>query len=537
LPGSREIHIWRIRAGFAETAGKIMPITVSRTPPPGVGIPTGHPQGPSAIDIREADVLVLGCGLAGLRAAWAAAQTSPALSVTVICPCTGPSGSSFTNRNNALGVQLLDTDERRRIFADEVLALGSPGRVDAKLVKILAEESPARVKEMEALGLAFRRNAQGTLLRFPGCGSGQATAAIFDNLADAFNRYKIKTAGYGAEFLTGLTISGIIRLHGRACGAWGYHPESGRITAVRARTVIMALGGPAPLFSRHQAGTLNPGTSLGILADAGVTTANEPYLQFMWGKPDAQFLNPAHLMAPGNGLRLADGTWLDPARLLAPDLDVLRAERLAHCPAFFHRPQALLDRLLLAGLHTDGFARVETTSGTVRAGLFAHAGNGGAVVNEHGATSLPGLYALGECATGMHGANRMGGAMVLATQVFGRRSGMAAAQLAGGTPLVDAEEFKNQCLAETKGMWDSPEERDIQERIRTGLTRHALFGGVSSGDSHGSTGAETFRHWLATLADSGSASVRTMAKTARLVSRPIDDPYRITGLPGQDSTA
>lgn len=61
---------------------------------------------------------------------------------------------------------------------------------------------------------------------------------------------------------------------------------------------------------------------------------------------------------------------------------------------------------------------------------MAHAGNGGAVIDAHGQTSVAGLFACGECATGMHGANRIGGAMVLATQVFGHRAGVAAARMA-----------------------------------------------------------------------------------------------------------
>jgi L-aspartate oxidase len=65
---------------------------------------------------------------------------------------------------------------------------------------------------------------------------------------------------------------------------------------------------------------------------------------------------------------------------------------------------------------------------------MAHAGNGGALIDEHGGTGVPGLFACGECATGMHGANRIGGAMASATQVFGKRAGEAAAEFASNAP-------------------------------------------------------------------------------------------------------
>ena len=70
---------------------------------------------------------------------------------------------------------------------------------------------------------------------------------------------------------------------------------------------------------------------------------------------------------------------------------------------------------------------------------MAHSGNGGARIDNYAQTSIPGLYAVGECASGMHGANRMGGGMVLATQVFGYAAGKnAAGKIKETTFLVDS---------------------------------------------------------------------------------------------------
>lgn len=474
------------------------------------------------------DILVLGSGLAGLRAAWAAREGAPHLRVTVACLKGVPSGSSFANRNNALGVQLLDTEPRQSAFCREAMALGRPGFVSAQLVEILAQESRDRVREMEALNLRFRRNPDGSLARFPGCGSHDPRAAIFDDLAHAFNQYKSKTESCGVEFSIGIDILGIVRDTGAARGAWGWDAGNGVFTAIRARAVILALGGPAPLFARHQAGGANPGLSLGLLADAEVKTANEPFLQFMWGREDASFLNPASLLAPGHGLRLPDGSRLDAGDLFGPALPELRALRLAHCPAFHHRPQAALDRLLLHGLHRDGFARVETLNSAgrvdmIKAGLFAHAGNGGAEVDEHGQTSLPGLFAIGECATGMHGTNRLGGAMVLATQVFGRRAGQAAARHATGADLMGAARFRDWCDAVTRQCGATEDDSRTRQAIGRDLTRYALFGGTP-GSGHG---LEAFRTRLAGLARSPDRRTRLAALAALLVSRPTDDPFQI----------
>jgi L-aspartate oxidase len=86
---------------------------------------------------------------------------------------------------------------------------------------------------------------------------------------------------------------------------------------------------------------------------------------------------------------------------------------------------------LLAQRGPDGTVRLTTALGQeFRLECCAHAGNGGAVVDRHGQTSVAGLFACGECATGMHGANRLGGGMVLASQVFGARAGAGAARWA-----------------------------------------------------------------------------------------------------------
>lgn len=470
------------------------------------------------------DVLVLGGGLAGLRAALAARKAAPRLRVSVVRLREGPTGSSFANRNNALGVQLPDTDARRAAFRDEAMALGRPGLANPRLVAVLAEEGEARVREMMDLGLRFRRGSGGEPVRYPGCGSREPRAVIFDDLAHAFNQYSNKADSCGVEFITGTKVAGIVRLDGAACGAWGIDDATGEAVLVRAGAVVMALGGPAPLFARHQAGPGNPGLSLGMLAGAGVETANEPYLQFMWGREDASFLNPSALLSPGNRLLLADGTRLSPRDAVGPNLDDLRGLRALHCPVFHHRPQGVLDRLLLRARHEDGFARIETPGGVIRAGLFAHAGNGGAVVDEYGRTSLPGLFAAGECATGMHGANRLGGAMVLATQVFGRRAGLAAARHAADAVPPDMRRFRERLRADfdhAQRLEEAEKIRRTMRKISHGLSRHALPGGTTD-DMHR---LDEFRDFLSGLTTSPHRQTRLAAMTALLVSAPTGDPF------------
>lgn len=370
----------------------------------------------------ETDVLVLGAGLAGLRAAQAAREVAPELSVLSACLRPGPAGSSFANRNDSLGIQVPLTDEERDAFVDEALALGEPGFVRPELVRIMADEARERFRELWAASLDFRRS-EGTLQRFPGCGSGCPRSFVFDGLRQAHAKLEDRVRMLGGMIDADLDIRGLTVEDGVCTGAWGLSGE-GRTVAIRARSVVMTLGGSAPLYEHRVCGPANRGISLALLDGAGCDIANAGYVQFLWHDRQGGYVNPAGLVKNGR-IVLHQGAEHHPefpAELLET--------RYGHCPVFPFHADAAIDRWLLERAEDDGFVRVRTPEGTVEAAPMAHAGNGGAVVDEHGATTVSNLYAAGECATGMHGAQRLGGAMVLACLVFGRRAGIAAAQRA-----------------------------------------------------------------------------------------------------------
>lgn len=420
-----------------------------------------------SMEYIHSHVLVLGAGLAGLRAAWAAKEHDPQLDVLLATACSGPSGSSFANRNNALGMQFLCEEAEQEIFVQEALTLGAPGYVDSKLVRLMARECEPRFKELCELKLEFRRDDGGGLRRFTGCGSPHKRAAIFDNLPHAFNQFTARTTGYGIDQLIGFIVLGLIVEDGICMGAWGVDSE-GDPLVIHSRAVVLAIGGPAPLYRHRVCGPANPGFSLGLLHDAGAVLANESFLQFMWYDSRGNFRNLNQVLGGGASIVRPGGS------MLAPGIreDLLHA-RGTHCPAFYGHEDALADEMLLSHRWDDGWCRVKQGGETVMLTLMAHAGNGGAVVDELGETSIRNLFAAGECATGMHGANRMGGGMVLATQVFGQRAGLAAARRAADqngqrpdTPRsIPADAFDTHVDQYHIDM----------EIIRSGMHRHALF--------------------------------------------------------------
>jgi len=382
----------------------------------------------------DCDVLVLGAGLAGLRAAWAAAQFSrdaaPGLRVVVASPRKGPSGSSFANRNNALGMQAPSPAEADA-FVAEVLRLATPGVVLPELVRALAEDAPARLAELLAMNLNFRRephDEDGSLRRFPGCFSSAPRAVVFDGLAAAHAAFMARAHGRGVELLHGFAAMALDRdASGRVSGAQLAAMRGGGRLDIRAHAVVAALGGPAPLFARRICGPGGAGSGLsyGLLASAGAKLVNAPFVQFFWGEADTMaFVNPGALPWLGEAARLA-------------------ASRRTHCPVAHGLPDRVLDLALLGRSDADGLVHVPGRPPLL---LAAHAGNGGARIDARGRTSAAGLYACGECAGGMHGADRLGGGMVLSALCFGARAGEAAAQEAAGrarfartaTPPADA---------------------------------------------------------------------------------------------------
>lgn len=394
---------------------------------------------------RTTELLVLGAGLAGLRAAWSALEARPGLEVAIVSAVSGPGGSSFANPNDALGMQVCFTDADREAFVREARALAPPGEVNPALVELLAAEGEARLDDLRRLGIAFHLDDQGNLARYPGCFSpGQPRAVMFSPLAAAFGRFYRRVEALGGQFLPGWVAGALVvddRAGAPVCGGAVLisAQEPLRVTAVRARAVVAALGGPAPLFAWNLAGSGTPGFSYGLLARAGVRLINTPYLQVMWAQvPQKRFWPLKNLATPGLTVYAPGGRQV----ALPAELRSLVEARGHHCPAGYGMEDGRLDSFLAENLHENGIVEIrDPVAGRLRVAPMAHAGNGGARIDARGQTTVRGLGAAGECASGMHGANRLGGAMVLATQVFGHRAGKYAAAEAREGDFMGVDKF------------------------------------------------------------------------------------------------
>ncbi|GAB6905305.1 Fumarate reductase/succinate dehydrogenase flavoprotein domain protein [Desulfosarcina cetonica] len=437
--------------------------------------------------ILDSDVLVLGSGLAGLRAAWAALETDPRLNVTVVSQTSGPSGSSFANMNNRLGMQVCMDDREREAFVKDARSIAPPGHIDVGLASLLAEESEARFRDLVDIGFPFDREARGAYFRVTGCFSPEEKRAfIYTGLADAFDKMKGRVLSLGGRFLDGWLLQDLVKTgpdnSSRVCGAVFQRANGNDKMAIIASSVIVALGGPAPLFSLNVCGPGNHGVSYALLKRAGAELVNTPYLQFMWHQiPFRQFWPIQDFLTNGTRIRRWDGKVLPVPEALFE----LAGKRATHCPVGYDFEDTAADLFFIENLSFSGEvdALVEPDS-QITIALMAHAGNGGAIIDENAWTGVPGLYACGESAGGMHGANRIGGAMVTATQVFGARAGKAAARGADGRGAINQKQF-SKLAANMIGsqVEDETECRELQHWLRNGMQTFAVFGGRPGLDS------------------------------------------------------
>ncbi len=379
-------------------------------------------------DVRV-DILILGAGLAGLRSAIAAKAVDRNLKVLVVTPRDKPSGSSFANRNQALGMQVLLTAEECGQFVSRVHGIAPPGFVNPQLTQILAMESAARFEDILRLGIV-PKSSEDALSRVPGCFLPDlSSAVIFNDLPALFQAMLEALHSLGGGFISGWEaidlLSDTSLSEPNVRGALLRNKE-GELARIRAKTVILATGGPASLFSRDVSGPASSGYTFGLLDAIGAECDNLPFVQFMWYKVQRNdFFQPALLGAKNARIRLVNGSEISLPHAYQDMVEM----RHTHCPASYQLHDSGLDHFLVRQLDGDGTVAVSVDGANwTRIAPMAHAGNGGAVIDEHGRTTVNGLYACGECATGMHGANRIGGAMMLATQVFGARAGYGAAQ-------------------------------------------------------------------------------------------------------------
>lgn len=411
--------------------------------------------------IRHDGPLIIGGGLAGLSAAL---EAGPRRTLVVTpAPLLQACSSAWAQGGVAAA---LSGEDGPALHAADTAAAGA-GLVDDAVARALTDDGRATVEWLASLGAPFDRNAGGDFAvsleaahsraRVARVGGDGAGRAILSALVAS-----VRAAPHVEVWENGRLRALVQDASGRVRGA--VIERDGRLTEVLAPAVVLATGGAGGLYARTTTPAALLGEGLALAWMAGAEILDPEFVQFHPTAIDVG-LDPMPLATEalrGEGARLIDANG---AFLLgdAPDADLKARDivaRAVHQARAEGRGAFLDARTAVGAKFPHEFPAV--FAACMRAGLDpretpipvapgAHYHMGGIAARTDGRTSLPGLFAVGECAaTGVHGANRLASNSLLEAAAFGRRTGRAASAETGGEgevlPAVIAADLSPEAL-------------------------------------------------------------------------------------------
>ena len=457
----------------------------------------GHPDGLEDLltyETLEHDVLVIGAGGAGLRAAIEAS----AAGVRVGLICKSLLGKAHTvMAEGGIAAALANVDERdswKVHFADTMR--GGQYVNNWRMAELHAREAPDRVRELEAWGALFDRTNDGRILQRNFGGHKYPRLA---HVGDRTGLEMIRTLQdhgihRGLDVHMEFTVVTLLTEGPRVVGAFGYDRERGRFKAFKAKAVVLATGGIGRAFRITSNSWEGTGDGHGLAYEVGAELIDMEFVQFhptgmIWPPSVQGILVTEGVRGEGGVLRNSEGR-----RFMFDDIPENYRSQTADNPEEgwrytqgdknARRPPELLTRDHVArcivreikegrgskhgGVYLDiawikeklpnapdhirrklpsmyhqfkELAGIDITTEAMEVGPTTHYVMGGVRVDaDTQMSTLPGLFAAGECAAGINGANRLGGNSLSDLLVFGKRAGEYAADFAKKNGAVKLDE-------------------------------------------------------------------------------------------------
>jgi len=472
----------------------------------------------------EHDVLIIGAGGAGLRAAIEAAADG--LKVGLVCKSL--LGKAHTvMAEGGVAAALANVDERdswRVHFADTMR--GGQYLSNARMAELHAKESPDRVRELEAWGALFDRTKEGSILQRNFGGHQYPRLAHVGDRTGLEMIRALQDHGIhqGIDVHMENTIVSLLKTGDRVSGAFGYEREKGRFKIFSAKSVVLATGGVGKAYKITSNSWEYTGDGHSLAYHAGAELIDMEFVQFhptgmVWPPSVRGILVTEGVRGEGGILTNSEGN-----RFMFDDIPELYVNQTADNPEEgwiytqghrdARRPPELLTRDHVArcivrevkegrgsphgGVFLDiawikeklpnapehirrklpsmyhqfkELADIDITQEPMEVGPTTHYIMGGIRVDaDTQMTCVPGLFAAGECAAGLHGANRLGGNSLSDLLVFGKRAGEYAAQFATENGHVSLEESEIEEIAQhVLKPFDNPEEGDNPYEIQAQL--------------------------------------------------------------------
>jgi succinate dehydrogenase / fumarate reductase, flavoprotein subunit len=427
------------------------------------------------------DVLIIGAGLAGQRAALAAADAGATVAiVSKVHPVRSHSVAAAGGINAAID----PADDWRSHAFDTVKGSDFLGDQDA--IEIMCREAPGEVMHLDHIGVTFHRNEKGELdLRPFGGASFNRTAYVADITGQAMLhvlyeqilKYSERVDRFEEWFVTSLILDD----DGECVGTVARDIRSGRLETFAAKNVILASGGAGQCYKPTTNALICTGDGMAQAYRVGAPLMDMEMVQY----------HPTTLLE--NGFLITEGARGEGAYLLNSEGERFMEKyapnkmELASRDVVSRAEQTEIDEgrgvgADGAGIYLDitvvprkrtlealreivnigkDFAGVDITREPILIRPGQHYIMGGVKTDIHGATSIPGLYAAGEVAcVSVHGGNRLGANSLLDTLIFGRRAGEHATARAGAMPMPS--------VGDDQLRRDAAEIAEIVGRERTG---------------------------------------------------------------------
>jgi succinate dehydrogenase / fumarate reductase flavoprotein subunit len=448
-------------------------------------------------ETHEHDVLIIGAGGAGLRAAIEA--LSRGATVGVVCKSLlGKAHTVMAEGGIAAAMANVDAaDDWRTHFRDTMN--GGKFLNNWRMAQLHAQEAPERVRELEQWGALFDRTADGDILQRA---FGGHTFKRLCHVGDRTGLEMIRTlqdrgVHLGIDVYMECAVTRLLMDGGRIAGAFGYWREQGRFVVFKAKTVVIATGGIGKAWHVTSNSWEYTGDGMALAYDAGAQLIDMEFVQFhptgmVWPPGVQGILVTEAVRGEGGILRNKLGERFmkryDEKKMELSTRDVVaraiytevkEGRGTPHGGAYLdisQKPADYVKRKLPSMYHQFlELADVDITKEPMEVGPTCHYMMGGIRVDAESAQStVPGLFAAGEAAAGLHGSNRLGGNSLSDLLVFGRRAGLAAAEQAGsiGPPVVAADQIEEAAremlepFERSEG--ESPYEvhRDLQETMQ-----------------------------------------------------------------------
>ena len=408
-------------------------------------------------EIHEHDVLIIGAGGAGLRAAIEA--LGQGISVGVVCKSLlGKAHTVMAEGGIAAAMANVDgADDWRTHFADTMR--GGKFLNNWRMAQIHAQEASDRVRELEQWGALFDRTEDGRILQRA---FGGHTFKRLCHVGDRTGLEMIRTlqdrgVQMGFEVYMECTVTRILKDGDRVAGAFAYWRDSGRFVVFKAKSIVLATGGIGKAWPITSNSWEYTGDGMALAYEAGADLMDMEFVQFhptgmVWPPGVQGILVTEAVRGEGGILRNKSGERFmeryDPKRMELSTRDIVaraiytevkEGRGTEHGGAYLdisQKPAEYVKRKLPSMYHQFlELADVDITKGPMEVGPTCHYMMGGIKVDaDTGQSTVPGLFAAGEAAAGLHGANRLGGNSLSDLLVFGRRAGLAAAEHAKKNP-------------------------------------------------------------------------------------------------------